>query len=201
MVPAEHGSIPVPRRHGESSPGLDAALHALRHSESWQERSAAAGALSAFQSPAVVDALLDGLRDPSPEVASAGVDALSAQRDPRALSALQSVLANQEGFYSPTVRVAAWSDLARRLPAHELEPVIRALRDVDAVTNEAPGHVQGLVDRIEQRRVELTRLGHLGARHEDPVRTSRIHEPTRRAGLVVSVVPAATHQPGEHHEQ
>ncbi len=111
---------------------IERALSVLHHSDEWRERVSAAAQLTTCDHERVVSALLEALKDPSAEVAVAVVDALSAQRDRRALRALRDVLANRVGFYSPVTRVAALSNLARRLPSTELEPVLAALGDVDA---------------------------------------------------------------------
>lgn len=114
------------------SPDMERALSVLRHADSWQERVSAATQLTTCDHELVVSALLEALKDPSAEVAVAVVDALSAQPDRRALRAVRDVLANRAGFYSPVTRVAALSNLARRLPRTELDPVLAALGDVDA---------------------------------------------------------------------
>lgn len=116
----------------ELSADIERALSVLRNSESWRERVSAATQLTTCDHERVVSALLEAVKDPSAEVAVAVVDALSAQPDRRALRALREVLANRAGFYSPVTRVAALSNLARRLARTELEPVINALGDVDA---------------------------------------------------------------------
>lgn len=85
-------------------------------------------------------ALLRALRDPSAEVAAAAASALSRHASPsieaQCLAALREVLANDEGYFNPITRVAALQSLVQRLGAApslaELEPMLRAVRDVDA---------------------------------------------------------------------
>ncbi|HMJ11123.1 MAG TPA: HEAT repeat domain-containing protein [Polyangiaceae bacterium] len=152
-------SSPPVRAAASAPPGpvsipaeIEEALTLLRSSDSWQERVLAANQLAAFEHERVVSALLDALKDPSAEVAVAVVDALSAQQDRRALRALLDVLANRVGFYSPVTRVAALSNLARRLPKSELEPVLAALRDVDAeVSIAAIASISELLGRDAQQ--------------------------------------------------
>jgi HEAT repeat protein len=105
---------------------------ALIDPDSWQNRVDAARALGTRASSESLEALLAAIRDPSAEVAVAVVDALTLQRDGRALQALREVLGNPDGYFSPITRVAALSGLAERLLPSEWRPIVSALRDVDA---------------------------------------------------------------------
>jgi HEAT repeat protein len=118
----------------------------LRDGDSWQNRVRGATGLGKSNADGVMDALLGALRDASAEVAVAVVDALAQQSDPRALKSLRNVLANPDGYFSPITRVAALSRLAERLPIVQFDPILAALRDVDAEVSIAA--IAAIVDRL-----------------------------------------------------
>jgi hypothetical protein len=115
-----------------SAEAIAALLAQLRSASSWQTRASAAHSLAHVEAEGVLEALVQGLRDPSVEVAVAVVDALSSHHERASTQALLDVLENLDGYFSPVTRVAAMAGLARRLSVGELAPVLKAVRDRDA---------------------------------------------------------------------
>jgi HEAT repeat protein len=107
-------------------------LDRLAHSPDWQERAQAAVDLARVEAHDAVEPLLRALQDPSAEVAAASIDSLARFRDGRVTFALERVLRNREGYFSPITRAAAVQGLARGASDGQLGPVVEALSDLDA---------------------------------------------------------------------
>ena len=114
------------------SDAIEALMAQLSAATSWQARASAAMSLAHVDDEGVVPALLRALRDPSVEVAVAAVDALGGRVDGRAVDALLEVLQNSDGYFNPVTRVAAITGLARRPDLTSVEPLLAAVRDIDA---------------------------------------------------------------------
>jgi HEAT repeat protein len=146
-----------------ASPGtpLETLLARLSDDPAWQVRAGAAGELALVDDDETVAPLIRALEDPSAEVAAAAVDALSRKADARVAPALERVLENREGYFSPVTRASAVLGLGRLLGERALRPLSRALSDVDAevslaaiaaITEHAPGMAAGqLLPLLEDR--------------------------------------------------
>lgn len=125
-----------------SSPeAADALIAQLMASSAWETRAGAALSLAHHGGDAVVQALLRAVRDPSVEVAVAAVDALAHHSDDASTQGLLSVLQNSDGYFSPVTRVAAVSALSERLQPSGFEPIVAAVRDIDAEVSIAAASV------------------------------------------------------------
>lgn len=143
------------RSNGGGRHAREAALSALRGSESWSERADAARALRDSDDPATVDALVHALRDPSSEVAVAAIESIATARAPRVRRVLVEALENQDGFFDSTTRIAAVRALGPALPEEQLGILFRAMRDVSAEVSLAS--IAALAERGGERTVrELT---------------------------------------------
>jgi hypothetical protein len=111
---------------------IEALMAQLSAASSWQARASAAMTLAHVDGEGVVPALLRALRDSSVEVAVAAVDALGGRADAPAVDALLDVLQNSDGYFNPVTRVAAITGLARRPDLTNVEPLLAAVRDIDA---------------------------------------------------------------------
>jgi HEAT repeat protein len=107
-------------------------LDRLAHGAAWQDRAGAAADLARVDADDAVEPLLRALQDPSAEVAAAAIDSLARFRGVRVTAALERVLRNRDGYFSPITRAAAVHGLARGASDGELEPVVQALSDLDA---------------------------------------------------------------------
>jgi hypothetical protein len=116
--------------HDEAA--IDVLVLQLVAASTWQSRLAAAETLALQDGEGVFEALRHALRDPSVEVAVAAVEAIAQRQAPAARAALQAVVENRDGYFSPMTRVAAISALGPRLLDDELEPIIACVRDLDA---------------------------------------------------------------------
>jgi hypothetical protein len=114
------------------SDAIEALMAQLSAATSWQARASAVMSLAHVDGEDVVPALLRALRDPSVEVAVAAVDALGGRADGPAVDALLGVLQNTDGYFNPVTRVAAITGLARRSDLTSVEPLLAAVRDIDA---------------------------------------------------------------------
>lgn len=123
-------SAPAPKPL--ESDAIEALVAQLSAATSWQARASAAMSLAHVDAEDVVPALLRALRDPSVEVAVAAVDALGGRADGSAVDALLGVLQNSDGYFNPVTRVAAITGLARRPDLTSVEPLLAAVRDIDA---------------------------------------------------------------------
>jgi hypothetical protein len=111
---------------------IEALIAQLSAASSWQARASAAMTLAHVDGEGVGPALLRALRDSSVEVAVAAVDALGGRADAPAIDALLGVLQNSDGYFNPVTRVAAITGLARRPDLTNVEPLLAAVRDIDA---------------------------------------------------------------------
>jgi hypothetical protein len=170
-------------------------LDRLLRDASWQVRAGAAAELAQRDDEEALEGLLAALHDPSAEVAAAAIDSLSRKSDGRIAPALERVLDNREGYYSPVTRASAVLGLGRALKSQGLRMLSKALTDVDAevslaaiaaIAEHTPEHAaEHIVPLLEDRsgyylpfvRLSavhgLTRVGALS--HHDAVRLRR-HE-------------------------
>lgn len=133
--PLHEPTAAVPTTNPPSPPAVvppSDLLTDLRTAFDWQVRAKAAAALSLSTADGVVGALADALHDSSVEVAIAAVDALGRRRESTVSTALLGVVRNESGSFHPLTRAAAVGALAARLGDDELDPVLGAVRDVEA---------------------------------------------------------------------
>jgi HEAT repeat protein len=106
-------------------------LERLAHAPDWQARAGAAADLARVEANDALEPLVRALQDPSAEVAATAIDSLARFRDGRVTFALEHVLRNREGYFSPVTRAAAVHGLARGARDGQLGPVVEALSDLD----------------------------------------------------------------------
>lgn len=115
-----------PAAAGDETP--EQLMHQLASGADWETRARAAAALAYMDAPAIIDALVCALRDPSTEVAAAAIEALAVKGNARVVDVLQNVVNNSDGFFDTVTRATAVAGLARRA---QMTHVFAAVHDVD----------------------------------------------------------------------
>jgi HEAT repeat protein len=107
----------------------------------------AAARLAESGDPQATGALQQALRDPTAEVAREAALAIAKGRRLSAVEALSEVVENPDGYFHPSVRIAAAESLGQLNDPRSVAPLCRAVRDPLAEPSRAAIRALGLVAR------------------------------------------------------
>jgi HEAT repeat protein len=119
----------------------------LRDAADFAERARAAHVLGDFVDAETTAALTRALRDSSSEVAVQAAESLARHGGAVAITALQGVLQNSDGYVGTETRASAVRALGSLLPPNEGTAVVAAVADADATVSLAA--IAALAERDE----------------------------------------------------